>query len=128
MRKEKGIPISQKHGVNPSLEICLICGESTSVLLLGKLKGDAEAPSRMAAQAPCHKCEQELEEHKSKGMVVIVVNDEVDEHPKHSPWKFFHSYHVIKHEAFDRMFKKIDKSKGMCFMHLSLAKKMGLVK
>lgn len=40
----KGIRVSEKHGVNPSITICPICGKETGIALLGKLKGDKEAP------------------------------------------------------------------------------------
>lgn len=42
----KGIRVSEKHGVNPSITICPICGKETSIALLGKLKGDKEAPRK----------------------------------------------------------------------------------
>lgn len=39
-----GIHLSKKHGVNPSIEICAVCGKGIGVALLGRLKNDAEAP------------------------------------------------------------------------------------
>ena len=45
---ERGIRLSEKHGVNPSVMLCFLCGESYGVALLGKHKDehshDAEAP------------------------------------------------------------------------------------
>ena len=36
--KDPGIPISQKHGVNPSLVVCIRCGEDTGEIVLpGKI-------------------------------------------------------------------------------------------
>ncbi len=36
--KDPGIPISQKHGVNPSLVVCIRCGEDTGEIILpGKI-------------------------------------------------------------------------------------------
>lgn len=48
----KGIRVSEKHRVNPSITICPICGKETGIALLGKLKGDKEAPMRMLSD-PC---------------------------------------------------------------------------
>lgn len=36
----KGIRVSEKYGVNPSITICPICGKETGIALLGRLKGD----------------------------------------------------------------------------------------
>lgn len=44
IKKDKGITISPKHGVNPSVLHCICCGSTYGVAMLGKLKGDAEAP------------------------------------------------------------------------------------
>ncbi len=38
----KGIRVSEKHEVNPSITICPICGKETNIALLDKLKGDKE--------------------------------------------------------------------------------------
>ena len=40
----KGITISPKYGLNPSIVICPVCKKDTSLALFGRLKGDAEAP------------------------------------------------------------------------------------
>ena len=32
------VRLSPKHGLNPSLVVCPICGEPTSIALLGRLK------------------------------------------------------------------------------------------
>ena len=57
------IRVSEKHGVNPSLGLCFWCGtEDGTVLLLGKLPGDAEAPRRMCVTyEPCDKCRTNME-------------------------------------------------------------------
>lgn len=48
MVKRKSITLSPKYGVNPSVLHCFICGKETGVALLGKLKGDAEAPHNIS--------------------------------------------------------------------------------
>jgi len=56
------IRLSQKHGVNPSLGVCFWCGEDDgTVLLLGRLKDDAEAPRRACVSyEPCAKCAEQM--------------------------------------------------------------------
>lgn len=57
-----GITISEKHGLNPSIEACFICGKDTgSILLLGKLTGDKEAPKRCVSGNICDKCKKAID-------------------------------------------------------------------
>lgn len=42
----KNIILSEKHEVNPSITVCPICGKEIGIALLGKLKGDEEAPRK----------------------------------------------------------------------------------
>lgn len=56
------IKISPKHGLNPSLDLCLFCGESKGVAILGRLKDDAEAPRQaIFDHDPCNKCRELME-------------------------------------------------------------------
>lgn len=52
------IRLSENHGVNPSLGLCFWCGEEDgTLLLLGRLPNDAEAPRKVCASyEPCDKC------------------------------------------------------------------------
>ena len=53
------IKISEKHGVNPSVEVCFWCGEPMGIALLGKLKGDVEAPREICTSYEmCDKCKE----------------------------------------------------------------------
>ena len=39
------IKLSEKYGMNPTIPVCFFCQEEKNeIALLGKLKGDAEAP------------------------------------------------------------------------------------
>lgn len=67
-KKEPSITISPKHGVNPSLLKCPICGKDTGIALLGKLKGDEEAPREIKGDL-CDDC-------KKKYITLIIVTDE----------------------------------------------------
>ena len=42
----KNIILSEKHGVNSSITVCPICDKEIGIALLGKLKGDEEAPRK----------------------------------------------------------------------------------
>lgn len=68
---EKGITLSKKHGVNPSVTHCVCCGKTYGVALLGRLKGDAEAPKDIA-MGLCNDCEKVIN---SGGMFIIEVKD-----------------------------------------------------
>ena len=103
-----GIRLSEKHGVNPSVEKCFWCGESIGVVLFGKLKGDAEAPREVVTgYDPCDKCKEII----SKGCWCV----EVDSSPtvrgrrpiqKQGDQELYPTgrFHVLKHEAAARIF------------------------
>lgn len=40
----KGVTLSKKHGLNPSMAMCPICGKAEGIALLGNIKRDEEAP------------------------------------------------------------------------------------
>lgn len=54
------IRISEKHGVNPTIPICFWCGkQKNEIALLGKLKGDVEAPHNCVLDyEPCEECKK----------------------------------------------------------------------
>jgi len=66
------IRLSEKHGLNPSVELCFICGESKSVMLFGRMRNDEEAPRQAVMNhEPCDKCKKIMEE----GVILIEVKD-----------------------------------------------------
>ncbi len=72
------IKISPKHGLNPCIPICMFCGkEKNEIALLGRLKGDKEAPMNAVVDyRPCEQCEKNW----SMGVPLIrVQTDEVFE-------------------------------------------------
>lgn len=74
MPKEKGIPISPKHGLNPTLATCFWCGKPMGVALVGRIRkdgdNDAEAPREACLDLnPCDECKKLL----AKGVHVIEV-------------------------------------------------------
>lgn len=77
-RKDDGIELSPKHGLNPMLTKCFWCGESTGVALVGRIRGrdgedDAEAPREACVTLePCDKCRSHFE----KGVLLIEVTED----------------------------------------------------
>ena len=64
--------LSPKHGVNPSINVCFYCGKPKEVLLLGRLKGDKEAPRQAVFDMePCDECRSWMEQ----GIIFISVRD-----------------------------------------------------
>lgn len=62
--------ISEKHGLNPSINVCFFCGKDKEVVLFGKLKNDIKAPKRILADyQPCAECAK----MHAKGRLVIEV-------------------------------------------------------
>lgn len=68
----KSIRLSEKHGVNPSITICPICGKETGIALLGKLKGDKEAPRKIIGDI-CDDCISKLGNDK---IYILAINDQ----------------------------------------------------
>ena len=59
------IPVSQKHGVNPSIPICYFCREpKNEVALLGRLRGNVKAPHHcLLDMEPCDMCAERRKTH-----------------------------------------------------------------
>lgn len=67
------IRVSEKHGVNPSLDMCIFCDEPKGIALLGRLPDDAEAPRHVVTSyEPCDKCQEQM----SKGITLIGITHE----------------------------------------------------
>jgi hypothetical protein len=103
----KGIRVSEKHGVNPSITICPICGKETGIALLGKLKGDKEAPMRMLSD-PCDDCVSKLGDDK---IYILAINDQgyntkgiiIERSALNIPVKGYMTF--MKENEFDKVFK-----------------------
>ena len=53
--------LSKKHGLNPSLLVCPLCGNDVGIALLGA-NGGKKAPYRMTSMDLCDNCKQKVEE------------------------------------------------------------------
>lgn len=101
------IRISEKHGVNPTICNCFFCGEAKHIALMGKLKGDVEAPhSCVMDYEPCDKCQEKM----SLGVTLIEVFDvqPADGRPALKAQEGIEVYPlggwaVVKAEAFSQM-------------------------
>jgi hypothetical protein len=69
----KNIILSEKHGVNPSITVCPICGKEIGIALLGKLKGDEEAPRKIIEDL-CDECKARVADNKC--FVISVGEDQ----------------------------------------------------
>ena len=75
----KGIEISPKHGLNPTIPVCFWCGkEKNEIALLGRIRektkrnSDIEAPRRMVIDyEPCDECMKMWE----SGVAVLEVQE-----------------------------------------------------
>lgn len=103
----KNIRLSEKHGVNPSITICPICGKETGIALLGKLKGDKEAPMRILSD-PCDDCISKLGDDK---ICILAINDQgygkkaiiIERSALNIPVKGYMI--LMKENEFDKVFK-----------------------
>lgn len=91
------VRLSPKHGVNPMLVQCFICGDASSIALCGRLPDDAEAP-RMAVlnKAPCDNCRKIM----AVGVILISVKDGTD---PENPYRTG-GWIALKDEAISRCF------------------------
>lgn len=69
----RGIRVSEKHGVNPTISQCYFCGEDKNeLLLLGRLPGDKQAPMHgVYDYEPCETCKSYMKQ----GIILISVKD-----------------------------------------------------
>lgn len=67
----KNIRLSPEYGLNPTMGVCMWCGEPTNEIgLVGKLPKDAAAPKySVLSYEPCDKCKELW----SKGVALIEV-------------------------------------------------------
>jgi hypothetical protein len=93
-----GIVLSEKYGVNPTIPICFFCGEpKNELILMGKLKGDVEAPKNICInKEPCDQCKEYME----KGVMLVSVKDNTD---RENPYRTG-NIAVITVEAAEKIF------------------------
>ena len=69
----KGIKISPKHGLNPTIPVCFWCGkQKNEIALMGHMKGDIEAPKNMVLDyVPCEECQSYM----AMGVAILEASD-----------------------------------------------------
>lgn len=69
----KGIKISPKHGLNPTIPVCFWCGkQKNEIALMGRMENDIEAPKNMVLDyIPCEECQS----HMAMGVAVLEASD-----------------------------------------------------
>ena len=63
------IILSPKHGVNPSITKCFVCGKEYGIAMFGRLKEDVEAP-REIVNGLCPDCQKVID---NGGVFIIEV-------------------------------------------------------
>ena len=98
------IRISPKHGLNPTIPVCFFCGkEKNELILMGRLKDDAEAPKNTFFDyEPCEECRKKFEQ----GILLIGVSEtSPDGRPPIAKGVYPTGvYAVVKREAIERLF------------------------
>lgn len=67
------ILLSEKHGLNPSIDCCILCGKDIGIVLFGKLENDKEAPKKVCTGNLCDDCLNRLKEEKKRLYINIEV-------------------------------------------------------
>lgn len=73
----KDITLSKKHGLNPSVMVCPICGKKGDIAILGHIKGDKEAPIYIQGDI-CDECKAKVADNKC-----FVISVDEDQRLKH---------------------------------------------
>lgn len=93
-----GITLHPEHGLNPSIEVCMICGEEMGIALLGNnIKG--QAPHHICTGGVCDDCKKIIDDG---GCFIIEVEDGSDQKNPYRTGR----YCAIKKEAAKKMFGK----------------------
>lgn len=91
----KGIRLHKEFGLNPTISVCMVCGEDKNEIALLGAAFKEQAPMHMVASIePCEKCRKKYLED---GDGVLLVEASSDKVP-------IGRVMVIKREAFQRVF------------------------
>jgi len=99
MAKDGFVRVSPKHGVNPSMAVCMFCGEYTGeIALMGMLRGDVEAPRKVVLNDnPCTQCKDIF----NQGILFMCVKGDSNRY-EGLDW-FTGKYSVLREEAMSRL-------------------------
>lgn len=107
------ISLSPRYGLNPTIPVCFWCGkERNEIALLGKMKGDVEAPRHMVVDfVPCEQCRSDM----SHGFTLMEATDGPNDRAKVEVQKDVYPtgrFLVIRKEAALRAFGDISSDKA----------------
>lgn len=95
-KKKNGIVLHPEYGFNPSIGICIVCGEEMGIALLGNgIKG--QASHHICPGGVCDNCKKIIDEG---GCFIIEVEDGSDQKNPYRTGR----YCAIKKEAAKKMF------------------------
>lgn len=121
---KNSIPLHPKHGLNPTLSRCIVCGEDTGeIALLGNhYKG--EAPMHMVTSIePCEKCR---EKYLAEGTMLMEATEDWSKSklgtPRREPTG---NFCIIKDEAFQTLFNQKPPTGKIALVEEGLLKKIG---
>lgn len=118
------IRLSERHGVNPMLSQCPLCGGDTNeLILLGRLPDDKQAPMRgvvSGVSQPCDTCKHYMQQ----GIMLIVVRDGSD---RSNPYRIG-EIHVITEDAASRIFNDAVLRSRCAFIEETTARQLGIAK
>ena len=97
--------LSKKHGLNPSLLVCPICGKDVGIALLGA-NGGKKAPYQMISMDLCDDCKQKVKDGNTFILSAKQTSDEI---------KLTGAYMIVPNDYLNIPIPP----KGICFMEES---------
>lgn len=95
------IRLHKDHGLNPTMSVCIVCGEDTGEIALLGAGYKGEAPMRMVTGIePCEKCRAK---YLSVGVLLVEMEERFEPKKHIAPTG---RVTVLKDEAFTRIFEQ----------------------
>jgi hypothetical protein len=115
MKRTHRIQISEKHGVNPSMDVCFYCNKDNGQIVLpGRMRkgsdSDAEAPRRACwTKVPCDECKGHME------LGIILISARKNDPDPQNPYRTG-GWCVVTEEAFVRIFQQAAPARRCAFV------------
>lgn len=93
----KSIKLHPEYGLNPSIEMCSICGKETGGILLLGASCKGEAPRKSMSGDICDECREIIE--KQNGVFLLEVKEGSRDNPERTG-----RYMAVKKELTERIF------------------------
>jgi hypothetical protein len=111
----KNIRLHKEYGLNPTLPVCIICGEETGEIAMLGAGYKGEAPKHMVLDVkPCEKCYQK---YLKRGTLLVEAEQEADG-TKQPTGKVT----VIRDEAFKQVFNQEIPEHKIIFVEVGILK------